>query len=78
MRKPTRLAVSAGVMAAAVTVVAGVGIGNHQVQITTGFTVSTPAVAYWWEYSMRDGGGTSSHTHGGGQASGPWTTGSPL
>jgi hypothetical protein len=42
------------------------GIGNHQVEIETGFNVSTPAVVVWWEYSMRDRGGTSSHTRGGG------------
>jgi hypothetical protein len=45
-----------------------VGIGLHQVDISTGFTVYTPAVAYWWEYSMHDGGGTSSHTRAGGLA----------
>lgn len=43
-------------------------IGLDQVEIETGFTVNTPAVAYWWEYSMRDGGGTSSHTRAGGLA----------
>jgi hypothetical protein len=43
-------------------------IGLDQVEIETGFTVNTPAVAYWWEYSMHDGGGTSSHTRAGGLA----------
>ena len=43
-------------------------IGLDQVDIQTGFNVNTPAVAYWWEYSMRDGGGTSSHTRAGGLA----------
>jgi hypothetical protein len=43
-------------------------VGNHAVDIQTGFNVNTPAVAYWWKYWMRDGGGTSSHTHGGGLA----------
>ncbi|HEX4254301.1 MAG TPA: hypothetical protein VH089_04380 [Streptosporangiaceae bacterium] len=43
-------------------------IGLDQVEIETGFNVNTPAVAYWWEYSMRDGGGTSSHTRAGGLA----------
>ena len=46
-------------------------IGLDQVDIKTGFTVNTPAVAYWWEYSMRDGGGTSSHTRAGGLAARP-------
>jgi hypothetical protein len=43
-------------------------VGNHAVDIQTGFNITTPAVAYWWKYWMRDGGGTSSHTHGGGLA----------
>jgi hypothetical protein len=43
-------------------------VGNHAVDIQTGFNVTTPAVAYWWKYWMRDPGGTSSHTHSGGLA----------
>jgi hypothetical protein len=43
-------------------------VGNHAVDIQTGFNITTPAVAYWWKYWMRDRGGTSSHTHGGGLA----------
>jgi hypothetical protein len=43
-------------------------VGNHAVDIQTGFNITTPAVAYWWKYWMHDGGGTSSHTHGGGLA----------
>jgi hypothetical protein len=43
-------------------------VGNHAVDIQTGFNVNTPAVAYWWKYWMRDPGGTSSHTFGGGLA----------
>ncbi len=43
-------------------------VGNHAVDIQTGFNITTPAVAYYWKYWMRDGGGTSSHSHGGGLA----------
>jgi hypothetical protein len=43
-------------------------VGNAAVDIQTGFSITTPAVAYYWKYWMRDGGGTSSHTHGGGLA----------
>lgn len=43
-------------------------VGNHAVDIRTGFDVNTPAVAYWWKYWMRDLGGTSSHTFAGGLA----------
>jgi hypothetical protein len=39
-------------------------VGNHAVDIGTGFDVNTPAVAYYWKYWMADGGGTSSHTVG--------------
>jgi hypothetical protein len=41
-------------------------VGNHAVDIQTGFSVNTPAVAFWWRYWMHDLGGTSSHTFGGG------------
>jgi hypothetical protein len=43
-------------------------VGNHGVDIQTGFNIYTPAVAYYWKYWMRDGGGTSSHSHAGGLA----------
>lgn len=42
------------------------GVGNHAVDVQTGFSVNTPAVIFWWKYWMRDPGGTSNHTFGGG------------
>lgn len=41
-------------------------VGNHAVDIQTGFDVSTPAVIYYWKYWMADGGGATSHDFGGG------------
>lgn len=41
-------------------------VGNHAVDLETGFDVNTPAVAYWWRYWMHDLGGTTSHTYAGG------------
>jgi hypothetical protein len=43
-----------------------IAVGNHAVDVQTGFTVNIPAVVFWWRYWMHDRGGTSSHTFGGG------------
>jgi hypothetical protein len=45
-----------------------IAVGNHAVDIRTGFDVNTPAVAFYWKYWMHDRGGTSSHDDGGGLA----------
>jgi hypothetical protein len=49
-------------------------LGNRTVQVSTGFDVYAPAVLFWWQYTMVDNGGTSTHTHPGVTFSYSWST----
>lgn len=41
-------------------------IGHSAAQINTGFQLKWPAVSYYWKVNLRDAGGSSSQTWGGG------------